>query len=69
MSSETKGICYIETKNLDGESNLKHKEIPKSISKHLFNEHQLFSLQGFCKCEEPNDQLYTFEGILYLDEL
>jgi phospholipid-translocating ATPase len=24
-SSGPKGICYIETKNLDGETNLKHK--------------------------------------------
>lgn len=24
-SSTSKGICYIETKNLDGETNLKHK--------------------------------------------
>jgi magnesium-transporting ATPase (P-type) len=24
-SSELSGICYIETKNLDGETNLKHK--------------------------------------------
>jgi P-type E1-E2 ATPase len=24
-SSGAKGICYIETKNLDGETNLKHK--------------------------------------------
>ncbi len=25
-SSATNGICYIETKNLDGETNLKHKQ-------------------------------------------
>ena len=25
-SSANKGICYIETKNLDGETNLKHKQ-------------------------------------------
>jgi magnesium-transporting ATPase (P-type) len=24
-SSSPKGLCYIETKNLDGETNLKHK--------------------------------------------
>jgi len=24
-TSEKKGICFIETKNLDGETNLKHK--------------------------------------------
>lgn len=24
-TSEKKGVCFIETKNLDGETNLKHK--------------------------------------------
>jgi P-type E1-E2 ATPase len=30
-SSGRKGICYIETKNLDGETNLKHKIANKEI--------------------------------------
>ncbi len=30
-SSGKKGICYIETKNLDGETNLKHKMANKDI--------------------------------------
>lgn len=30
-SSGPKGICYIETKNLDGETNLKHKVANKEI--------------------------------------
>jgi len=30
-SSGRKGICYIETKNLDGETNLKHKLANKDI--------------------------------------
>lgn len=30
-SSGKKGICYIETKNLDGETNLKHKVANKDI--------------------------------------
>jgi hypothetical protein len=30
-SSFPKGICYVETKNLDGETNLKHKKTPKDI--------------------------------------
>ena len=31
-SSEASGICYVETKNLDGETNLKHKVTEKFIN-------------------------------------
>ena len=30
-STEDEGVCYVETKNLDGETNLKHKNVPKQI--------------------------------------
>ena len=32
QSSETKGVCYVETKNLDGETNLKHKTADKYLN-------------------------------------
>ena len=31
-SSDPKGMCYIETKNLDGETNLKHKVVEKHLN-------------------------------------
>ena len=34
-SSENKGVCYIETKNLDGETNLKHKVAEKYMNNML----------------------------------
>lgn len=30
-SSMPKGVCYVETKNLDGETNLKHKKPAKEV--------------------------------------
>ena len=36
-SSAPKGICYIETKNLDGETNLKHKQGVKDLVEYLTN--------------------------------
>lgn len=32
QSSEPKGVCYIETKNLDGETNLKLKSAEKYLN-------------------------------------
>lgn len=34
-SSAPKGICYVETKNLDGETNLKHKQGVKEVVDYL----------------------------------
>ena len=32
-SSAEKGMCFVETKNLDGETNLKHKQANKTVAK------------------------------------
>ena len=37
-SSGPKGICYIETKNLDGETNLKHKVSNKDVMVHCLDD-------------------------------
>lgn len=43
-SSASKGICYIETKNLDGETNLKHKQSHSEISSYYPNEAELLQM-------------------------
>lgn len=45
-SSGRKGICYIETKNLDGETNLKHKMASKDIMPICQDEEALGSLKA-----------------------
>lgn len=62
-SSEPEGLCYIETANLDGETNLKIKQaIPETA--HLVNPGDLSRLSGRLRSEQPNSSLYTYEATL-----
>jgi len=40
-TSEPNGVCFIETKNLDGETNLKQKGANADISKFFENEKEM----------------------------
>ena len=65
-SSEPEGLCYIETANLDGETNLKIKQaLPETAA--IISPGVLSRLQGILKSEQPNNHLYTFEGTLTID--
>ncbi|MCJ1320648.1 aminophospholipid translocase [Xylographa vitiligo] len=62
-SSEPEGLCYIETANLDGETNLKIKQaIPETAS--LVSPNELSRLTGRVRSEQPNSSLYTYEATL-----
>ena len=41
-STGKKNMCYIETKNLDGETNLKHKAAHKDFPKEFDDEQSVF---------------------------
>ncbi|KAF7315191.1 P-type phospholipid transporter [Mycena indigotica] len=60
-SSEPEGLCYIETANLDGETNLKIKQASTHTSS-LVAPSLVSSLRGSLRAEQPNNSLYTFEG-------
>lgn len=62
-SSEPEGVCYIETANLDGETNLKIKQ-SKSDTNKITTTSQLASISGTLLSEAPNSSLYTYEGTL-----
>ncbi|PAA84037.1 hypothetical protein BOX15_Mlig007786g1 [Macrostomum lignano] len=66
-SSEAKGICYIETANLDGETNLKVRQALPATAE-LTQPHQLVALQGRLICEPPNDDTSKFKGSLLLQQ-
>ena len=61
-SSNANGIAYVETKNLDGETNLKHKSSLKELQALILDAASCTGLRGQVVCEAPNDQLYKFEG-------
>ncbi|PFH53769.1 hypothetical protein AMATHDRAFT_54264 [Amanita thiersii Skay4041] len=64
-SSEPEGLCYIETSNLDGETNLKIKQASTHTSS-LITPSSVLSLHGSLRSEHPNNSLYTYEGTLDL---
>ncbi|CAN0906826.1 Probable phospholipid-transporting ATPase 4 [Linum grandiflorum] len=55
------GICYVETMNLDGETNLKIKRALE-VTLPLDDDDTFKSFLGMIKCEDPNPSLYTFVG-------
>ncbi|GKT53097.1 phospholipid-translocating P-type ATPase [Colletotrichum tofieldiae] len=62
-SSEPEGLCYIETANLDGETNLKIKQaLPETCT--MVSSSDLSRLGGRIKSEQPNSSLYTYEATL-----
>jgi phospholipid-translocating ATPase len=60
------GICYVETMNLDGETNLKlKKSLERTID--LDEDAEFSRFRGTVNCEDPNSSLYTFVGNITLD--
>ncbi|XVF25160.1 hypothetical protein REPUB_Repub13aG0189600 [Reevesia pubescens] len=60
-SSYDDGICYVETMNLDGETNLKVKRALE-VTLPLDEDEAFKNFTGTIKCEDPNPSLYTFIG-------
>ncbi|XP_038949933.1 phospholipid-transporting ATPase IB isoform X9 [Rattus norvegicus] len=65
-SSEPQGMCYVETANLDGETNLKIRQ-GLSHTADMQTREVLMKLSGRIECEGPNRHLYDFTGTLHLD--
>lgn len=56
-------MSFIETSNLDGETNLKIRQGVPATAK-LLETKDLFELSGTLECELPNRHLYEFNGVL-----
>lgn len=64
LESSEKGCCYIETKDLDGETYFKRKEIPRQYYENNYDYVELMRKQALFECEEPTKHMYHFSGLL-----
>nr|CCA23321.1 PREDICTED: probable phospholipidtransporting ATPase IBlike putative [Albugo laibachii Nc14]CCA24343.1 PREDICTED: hypothetical protein [Albugo laibachii Nc14] len=68
IPSQPSGICYVETKSLDGETNLKLRHaVEPTMSAQSAG--QVGNLQGFLRCEQPNRVIGRFDGLLTMSSL
>ncbi|KAH0790977.1 P-type ATPase [Histomonas meleagridis] len=66
-TDEQDGTAYIDTCNLDGETNLKVRQaIPQTL--HINSEESSSTFESTIECDEPNKLLYTFNGNIIINE-
>ncbi|XP_034751745.1 phospholipid-transporting ATPase IC [Etheostoma cragini] len=63
-SSNPNSLCYVETAELDGETNLKFKLGLRVTDERLQGERQLAEFNALIECEEPNNRLDKFVGTM-----
>ncbi|XP_074722209.1 phospholipid-transporting ATPase VD isoform X4 [Strix uralensis] len=62
-SSDPDGICYIETAGLDGETNLKQRQVVRGYSEQV-SEIDPEKFSSRIECESPNNDLTRFRGFV-----
>ncbi|XP_011344584.1 phospholipid-transporting ATPase ID isoform X4 [Ooceraea biroi] len=63
-TSEPNGLCYIETAELDGETNLKCRQCLPETAEMMDNHELIGQFDGEIVCEVPNNLLNKFDGTL-----
>ncbi|XP_054824352.1 putative phospholipid-transporting ATPase 9 [Prosopis cineraria] len=66
-SSYEDAICYVETMNLDGETNLKLKQ-GLEVTSSMHEDLNFCDFKATVKCEDPNANLYSFVGSIEFEE-
>jgi len=67
-SKGERGICYVETSALDGETNLKERQALKANNSLLSSPESLANFKAKVKTENPNQDLYNFDGSIELPD-
>ncbi|XP_014066508.2 phospholipid-transporting ATPase VD isoform X3 [Salmo salar] len=62
-SSDPHGVCYIETANLDGETNLKQRQLVRDLPRQG-SELTPENFHSRIECENPNNDLSRFRGFM-----
>ena len=62
QSSLDPGMCFVDTMNLDGETNLKEKMIPLGLKQ--VDKEKLVSSSGNIICNLPDENLEQWESVL-----
>uniref|UniRef100_A0A8C1PRZ2 Phospholipid-transporting ATPase n=1 Tax=Cyprinus carpio TaxID=7962 RepID=A0A8C1PRZ2_CYPCA len=61
-SSDPNGVCHIETANLDGETNLKQRQVVRDLPQG--SEFVPENYSSHIECENPNNDLRRFRGFM-----
>ncbi|KAJ3045236.1 hypothetical protein HDV00_011108 [Rhizophlyctis rosea] len=59
------GTCFVETAELDGETNLKRRSAVSELAG-FQSDQAVSSMSGSIRCEQPNERLTSFEGRVHV---
>jgi hypothetical protein len=65
---EQRGICHVQTAQLDGETNLKLRKGVDELVALFKSDDDCANFQGYVECENPTEHFGKFTGKLYMEE-
>jgi len=66
-TSEPTGVAYVQTINIDGESNLKTRYAKQETMNMMAKDSSSSSFSGVIRCERPNRNIYGFHANMEID--